>query len=78
MLLRNGSPTSTSSSRRSTKVTTGGSVIDPKVVESLVDARSRSQPSPLEHLTPREMEVLSEIAQDKNNGGRLVVARARS
>ena len=49
------------------QVTTGGSVIDPQVVESLVDARSRSHHSPLEHLTPREMEVLSEIAQGKNN-----------
>jgi DNA-binding NarL/FixJ family response regulator len=49
------------------EVTTGGSVIDPRVVESLVNARSRSQHSPLEHLTPREMEVLSEIAQGKNN-----------
>lgn len=49
------------------EVTTGGSVIDPRVVESLVNARSRSQHSPLEHLTPREIEVLSEIAQGKNN-----------
>lgn len=49
------------------EVTTGGSVIDPLVVESLVDARSRTQHSPLEHLTPREKEVLSEIAQGKNN-----------
>jgi DNA-binding NarL/FixJ family response regulator len=49
------------------EVTTGGSVIDPQVVESLVDARSRSHHSPLEHLTPREMEVLAEIAQGKNN-----------
>lgn len=48
-------------------VTSGDSVIDPKVVESLVEARSRTQPSPLEHLTPRELEVLSEIAQGKNN-----------
>lgn len=45
----------------------GGSVVDPKVVESLVDARSRSRTSPLEQLTPRELEVLSEIAQGKNN-----------
>jgi DNA-binding NarL/FixJ family response regulator len=50
------------------QVITGGSVIDPRVVESLVDARSRSRHSPLEHLTPRETEVLSEIAQGKNNG----------
>ena len=49
------------------EVTNGGSVIDPLVVESLVDARSRTKHSPLEHLTPRELEVLSEIAQGKNN-----------
>ena len=49
------------------EVTTGGSVIDPKVVESLVETRSRTTHSPLEHLTPRELEVLSEIAQGKNN-----------
>jgi DNA-binding NarL/FixJ family response regulator len=49
------------------EVTTGGSVIDPRVVESLVDARGRTKHSPLEHLTPRELEVLSEIAQGKNN-----------
>lgn len=45
----------------------GGSVVDPKVVETLVHARSRARSSPLEHLTPRELEVLSEIAQGKNN-----------
>jgi DNA-binding NarL/FixJ family response regulator len=49
------------------EVTHGGSVIDPKVVESLVEARNRSTHSPLERLTPREMEVLAEIAQGKNN-----------
>jgi DNA-binding NarL/FixJ family response regulator len=48
-------------------VATGGSVIDPKVVEVLVAARSRARTSPLEHLTPRETEVLAEIAQGKNN-----------
>jgi DNA-binding NarL/FixJ family response regulator len=45
----------------------GGSVVDPKVVESLVAARSRSPDSPLERLTPRELETLSEMAQGKNN-----------
>jgi DNA-binding NarL/FixJ family response regulator len=45
----------------------GGSVVDPKVVETLVNARARARSSPLEHLTPRELEVLSEIAQGKNN-----------
>jgi DNA-binding NarL/FixJ family response regulator len=49
------------------EVTRGGSVIDPKVVESLVEARTHSTHSPLEHLTSRELEVLSEIAQGKNN-----------
>ena len=49
------------------EVTSGGSVIDPKVVESLVEARGRGTHSPLEHLTPRELEVLAEIAQGKNN-----------
>jgi DNA-binding NarL/FixJ family response regulator len=48
-------------------VAAGGSVIDPKVVEVLVAARSKARTSPLEHLTPRETEVLAEIAQGKNN-----------
>jgi DNA-binding NarL/FixJ family response regulator len=48
-------------------VASGGSVVDPKVVETLVNARARARSSPLEHLTPRELEVLSEIAQGKNN-----------
>jgi DNA-binding NarL/FixJ family response regulator len=48
-------------------VAAGGSVVDPKVVEALVNARARARSSPLEHLTPRELEVLSEIAQGKNN-----------
>ena len=48
-------------------VAAGGSVVDPKVVETLVNARARNRSSPLEHLTPRELEVLSEIAQGKNN-----------
>ena len=48
-------------------VASGGPVVDPKVVETLVNARARARSSPLEHLTPRELEVLSEIAQGKNN-----------
>jgi DNA-binding NarL/FixJ family response regulator len=48
-------------------VAAGGSVIDPKVVEVLVSARSSQTRSPLEQLTPRELEVLAEIAQGKNN-----------
>ena len=48
-------------------VAEGGSVIDPKVVETLVDARSRRADSPLQYLTPRESEVLAEMAQGRNN-----------
>jgi DNA-binding NarL/FixJ family response regulator len=49
------------------EVAAGGSVIDPKVVEALVDARSRRADSPLQFLTPRESEVLAEMAQGRNN-----------
>jgi DNA-binding NarL/FixJ family response regulator len=49
------------------EVARGGSVIDPKVVDVLVYARSRGSRSPLERLTTRESEVLAEIAQGKNN-----------
>ena len=45
----------------------GGSFIDPKIVEVLVDARARAERSPLLQLTPREREVLSEIAEGKSN-----------
>jgi DNA-binding NarL/FixJ family response regulator len=48
-------------------VTRGGSVIDPKVVENLIAARSRQARSPITELTPRETEVLAEVAQGKNN-----------
>ena len=51
------------------EVARGGSVIDPKIVEVLVSARSRAQDSPLARLTPRENEILSEMAQGKNNAG---------
>jgi DNA-binding NarL/FixJ family response regulator len=45
----------------------GGSVIDPKVVEELVSAKSRAAKSPIEFLTPREREILGEMAQGKSN-----------
>ena len=48
------------------EVARGGSVIDPKVIDALVAARSRA-PSALRDLTVRESEVLSEMAQGKNN-----------
>jgi len=49
------------------EVAAGGSVIDPKVVDALVTARSRKKDSPLDRLTPREHEVLAEMAQGRNN-----------
>jgi DNA-binding NarL/FixJ family response regulator len=48
-------------------VAEGGSVIDPKIVEVLVAAKTRAERSPLLELTAREREVLSEIAQGKSN-----------
>ena len=48
-------------------VATGGSVIDPKVVEALVAAKARAEESPLHDLTPREHDVLREMAEGKNN-----------
>lgn len=44
----------------------GGSVVDPKVVESLVGSRS-AKSSPLDELTPRERETLEQMAQGKTN-----------
>jgi DNA-binding NarL/FixJ family response regulator len=49
------------------KVAAGGSAIDPKVIESLVATRSRREDSPLDSLTPRELEALAEMARGKNN-----------
>jgi len=48
-------------------VAKGGSVIDPAVVDALVAARSKAADSPLRMLTPRETEILGEMAQGKNN-----------
>jgi DNA-binding NarL/FixJ family response regulator len=48
------------------EVAGGGSVVDPKVVESLLTSRTRKR-SALDDLTQREREVLGEIAQGKSN-----------
>jgi DNA-binding NarL/FixJ family response regulator len=48
-------------------VANGGSMIDPKVVELLVAQNARSEESPLNELTPRERDVLREMAEGKNN-----------
>lgn len=51
------------------QVAGGGSVIDPRVVEALVDARSRRPRSAFDDLTPRERDVLAQVAEGKNNAG---------
>jgi DNA-binding NarL/FixJ family response regulator len=48
-------------------VADGGSVLDPKVVEALVAENARAEDSPLNELTPRERDVLREMAEGKNN-----------
>jgi DNA-binding NarL/FixJ family response regulator len=48
-------------------VASGGSVVDSKVVDALIAARMRASATPLDGLTPRELEILSEIAQGKTN-----------
>ena len=57
-------------------VAEGGSVIDPKVVEALVAEKARDEESPLSQLTPRERDVLREMAEGKNNAGDRRSARA--
>ena len=48
-------------------VAEGGSMIDPKVVDALVAENARNEDSPLNQLTPRERDVLREMAEGKNN-----------
>jgi DNA-binding NarL/FixJ family response regulator len=48
-------------------VANGGSVIDPKVVEVLVHGRARQARSPLDVLTPRERDILVEMASGASN-----------
>jgi DNA-binding NarL/FixJ family response regulator len=48
-------------------VADGGSMIDPKVVEGLVAEKARAETSALSELTPREHDVLREMAEGKNN-----------
>ncbi len=51
------------------EVARGGSVIDPLVVEALVNSRAGRAASPVDRLTPREREVLEQMAQGRNNAG---------
>jgi DNA-binding NarL/FixJ family response regulator/signal transduction histidine kinase len=49
------------------EVAAGGSVVDPVVVEALVNRHTRAAASALSVLTARELDVLREIAQGKTN-----------
>jgi DNA-binding NarL/FixJ family response regulator len=49
------------------EVARGGSALDPKIVESLLDRRSSEATSPLLGLTDREREVLAEMATGQSN-----------
>jgi DNA-binding NarL/FixJ family response regulator len=48
-------------------VRSGSSMIDSKVVDALVDARLRRRESKLHRLSPREAEVMAELATGKSN-----------
>jgi DNA-binding NarL/FixJ family response regulator len=50
------------------EVAAGGSVVDPGIVERLLSAHARDdRSSPLEELTPRELEILALIAEGRSN-----------
>ncbi len=49
-------------------VAEGGSAIDPAIVDVLIKARSKMAQSRLSELTPRERQLLAEIAAGKSNG----------
>jgi DNA-binding NarL/FixJ family response regulator len=48
-------------------VADGGSVVDAKVVEALIAARTDGAQTLLSELTPRELEILAHIAQGQSN-----------
>jgi DNA-binding NarL/FixJ family response regulator len=65
-------------SRALRTVAEGGSVVDPIVVEQLVEARRRRADAQLDALTPRELEILAMIAEGQSNAAiaeKLVVTK---
>jgi DNA-binding NarL/FixJ family response regulator len=61
------------------EVAAGGSVLDPRIVQRLVDHRARKPGSPLADLTPAEQDVLRLMAEGRSNtaiAGRLTVSTA--
>jgi DNA-binding NarL/FixJ family response regulator len=57
------------------EVTSGGSMLDPKIVAALLEAQRRRTASRLAGLTPRELEVLELMASGRGN---VAIARALS
>jgi DNA-binding NarL/FixJ family response regulator len=49
------------------EVAAGGSVVDPRILETLLERRSKKPSSALSRLTPRELEVLAAMAEGKSN-----------
>ena len=65
-------------SRALRQVAEGGSVIDSRIVETLLKAQRRRKDSRLETLTPREQEILALIAEGWSNeaiAGRLFITK---
>jgi DNA-binding NarL/FixJ family response regulator len=59
-------------------VADGGSVVDPLIVEELLELQRRRRDSPLDLLTPRELEILGLIAEGRSNAAiaeKLVVTK---
>jgi DNA-binding NarL/FixJ family response regulator len=48
-------------------VAEGGSVVDPLIVDELLDIQRRRRDTPLDLLTPRELEILGLIAEGRSN-----------
>jgi DNA-binding NarL/FixJ family response regulator len=53
--------------RALTRVTSGGSVVDPRIVDALLSARQHQVRSPLQSISPRELDVLREMAAGRTN-----------
>jgi DNA-binding NarL/FixJ family response regulator len=53
--------------RALTRVTSGGSVVDPRIVDALLSAQQHQVRSPLQSISPRELDVLREMAAGRTN-----------
>ena len=50
------------------EVAAGGSVLDPRILETLLDRRSKKPGSALSELTPGELDVMRLMAESRSNG----------